>query len=389
MLVLAAPPAVALEQDFSGYATLELTTFPAEPLDPRQESNDISLAVEPEYALQWDDGRQSFITRLFGRWDQADEARSHADIREMMWLKAAENWELQVGIGKVFWGVAESRHLVDIINQSDLVENIDLEEKLGQPMVDLTLIQDWGTLDFFVLPYFRERTFPGVQGRPRTQPYVDTRKVIYESARKQQHIDYALRYAHSIDQWDLGLSYFYGTNRDPLLLPEFDSKGELLALIPYYRIIRQYGLDLQGTFDAWLLKLEVMQRFGTNTRYLGVVGGFEYTFYGVFGSSADIGVLTEYLYDSRGQQADTPFQDDILVGARLALNDEQSTEILLGPLVDRQTNSISYNLEASRRLGDSWKMELEIRYYENLQRNDLAYSFRNDDYIRFVMGYYF
>ena len=67
----------------------------------------------------------------------------------------------------MFWGVTELRHLVDIINQTDLVENLDGEQKLGQPMVQLTLLKDWGTLDFFAMPYFRERTFTGPDGRPR------------------------------------------------------------------------------------------------------------------------------------------------------------------------------------------------------------------------------
>jgi len=58
---------------------------------------------------------------------------------------------LQVG----FWGVTEFQHLVDIINQTDLVENIDTEDKLGQPMINLALINDWGTVDLFIMPYFR------------------------------------------------------------------------------------------------------------------------------------------------------------------------------------------------------------------------------------------
>ena len=36
----------------------------------------------------------------------------------------------------------------------DLVENIDTEDKLGQPMLNLAFIQDSGTVDFFVMPYF-------------------------------------------------------------------------------------------------------------------------------------------------------------------------------------------------------------------------------------------
>lgn len=56
-------------------------------------------------------------------------------------------------------GVGGPVHLVDIINQSDLVENPDGEDKLEKPLVKLTSGLPWraGTLNLFMLPYFRER----------------------------------------------------------------------------------------------------------------------------------------------------------------------------------------------------------------------------------------
>jgi hypothetical protein len=73
-------------------------------------------------------------------------------VRELVWLKVSDTWELRAGTSKVFWGVAESQQLADNINQTDLVEDIDQEDKLGQPLVNLSLVRDWGNLDLFVLP---------------------------------------------------------------------------------------------------------------------------------------------------------------------------------------------------------------------------------------------
>ncbi|MDA7657788.1 hypothetical protein N8737_03705, partial [Verrucomicrobia bacterium] len=101
----------------------------------------------------------------FGRYDGADSERSHVDLREFHIQRIADQWEWRVGVSKVFWGVTESQHLVDVINQTDLVENVDGEDKLGQPMVNLSWISDQaGVIDLFYLPYFRERTFPGRGG---------------------------------------------------------------------------------------------------------------------------------------------------------------------------------------------------------------------------------
>ena len=83
-----------------------------------------------------------------------DDQRTHADLREAYWAWQDDEYELIVGVDKVFWGVAESRHLVDIINQTDLVEDLDEEDKLGQPMVNVSVQRDWGRLGFYLLPYF-------------------------------------------------------------------------------------------------------------------------------------------------------------------------------------------------------------------------------------------
>ena len=48
-----------------------------------------------------------------------------------------------------FWGVTETAHRVDILNQTDQVESFDGEDKLGQPMVNFSWSKDWGTLDLY------------------------------------------------------------------------------------------------------------------------------------------------------------------------------------------------------------------------------------------------
>jgi hypothetical protein len=127
-------------------------SFLSDPLDPRQHNHYASFSVEPELYHSWDNDKQSFTLQPFHRHDQHDEKRTHSDIRELSWLKVFDDWELTVGISKVYWGVTETQHLVDIINQTDQVENIDSEDKLGQPMIRFSTERDWGVLDFFILP---------------------------------------------------------------------------------------------------------------------------------------------------------------------------------------------------------------------------------------------
>ena len=132
------------------------------------------------------------------RWDEKDDQRSLVDLQEAYWALEGDDYELLVGANTVFWGVTESVHLVDIINQTDAAGDIDGEDKLGQPMVNLALQRDWGELSAFVMPYFRERTFPGIDGRLRTPLPIDTDRPVYESSGGQNHVDVALRYSHYI-----------------------------------------------------------------------------------------------------------------------------------------------------------------------------------------------
>ena len=76
-------------------------------------------------------GSDLLALSLFGRVDSDDKHRSHWDVREFNWTHVANSWELQAGIGQVFWGVVEFNHLIDIVNQTDFVEDIDTEDKLG------------------------------------------------------------------------------------------------------------------------------------------------------------------------------------------------------------------------------------------------------------------
>ncbi len=373
--------------EWRGNIAAELRYFPQDPLDPRQfEGENLSVSTQPEYYTSWDNGDQTFIFTPYVRLDQNDDERTHGDIRELAWSKIAADWELSIGFRQVFWGVTESQHLVDIINQTDLVDNIDGEDKLGQPMINVKLIQDWGTLGLFALTGFRERTFPGEEGRLRTILPVDTDNPIYESSKENRRIDFAARWSHFIDIWDIGVSYFHGTSRDPLFIPN----GNFTALLPVYKIIDQAGLDVQATIGSWLWKLELISRNGfIDRRYTALTGGFEYTLVGILQTKYDLGLLAEYLFDDRGKDGTTPFDNDMMLGGRFTFNDVQSTELLAGFIFDLDNDSRSAFIEASRRIGDAWKLSVEARSFFNIEFNDALYTLLNDDYLQAELAWYF
>ena len=243
------PPADAVAgQEIRGSVFVETRVFPNDPLFAEQSDAVFSpsIGLAPEL-IWWTDGdgpelRLSPMLRL----DAHDASRRHVDVREASALWLRDGWTLMAGVGKVFWGTTESVHLVDIVNQTDGVEDIDGEDKLGQPMVNLTLERDWGALDLFVLPFFRERTFPGSEGRLRGLASV-LDDAVYESDAGRWRPDFAARWSHSLGSVDLGVAGFYGTSREPYLLPI--EVEDTVALQPYYTIIDQSSVDAQYCFS--------------------------------------------------------------------------------------------------------------------------------------------
>ncbi|NQY75081.1 MAG: hypothetical protein HRT90_10020 [Candidatus Margulisbacteria bacterium] len=362
--------------DFTGSISTEYRLYPQEGLFAGQSQHNISGVFEGEYYTTWDDSRQILTVKPFIRWDQSDDHRTHMDIRELSWIMVRGDLEWRVGLRKVFWGVLETNHLVDTINQTDFVENIDGEQKLGQPMVNMSWSQPWGLMDIYVLPWFRERTFPGSGGRfgfPFTLG-----PAAYESGNGERHVDWALRWFHIIGRWDIGVSYFKGTSRDPILTLGF----------PMYVLMEQFSTDIQLTLDSWLWKVEALTRNQQGVGYTAGGLGFEYTFYGVYETPIDVGLLGEYHFDERGLKGTTPFQNDMFTGARIVMNDVFGTEFLGGVFMDLDTTSALYRFEGSRRFGSRVKGYLNVNIFQRISSEDLLFFNRRDSYLEWGVTYF-
>ena len=388
-------PSLVIGNEFSGSIGGQTRVFFEDPLNPQQHNDYLSAVAEPAFFHDWDNGSQNLEVKLFYRKDQHDDERTHGDIRELSWTGVFDTWEVRAGISKVYWGVAETQHLVDIVNQTDQVDNIDGEDKLGQPMLKTSTERDWGTLDFFILPGFRERTFAGSEGRPRANVIIDTDSdAIYDFSSGKDHIDLAARYSHYIDDWEFGITVFSGTGREPtdFSFTGFTPAG-VAVVIPVYSLINQVGLDSQAFFGDWTWKLEAANMEVRSGAKKGInsfktVAGFEFTLVGIAESNVDLGFVVEYHYSDE-RINNTIFNNDLATALRFALNDAQSTEVLAGFTTDLDSQTIASFIEASRRLGDSWTLEAQIRTFHGVKENRLLYDFRLDDFAQIDLNYHF
>ncbi|OED38860.1 hypothetical protein AB833_17615 [Chromatiales bacterium (ex Bugula neritina AB1)] len=401
--------------DWRGNISSEITVFPSTGNGTATWKTDTAIAADIEFYHDLAD-TVSFAINPFLRIDQRDSERTHGDLREFKLTTYGDNWEFTGGIDTVFWGVTESRHLVDVINQTDGVEGVDGEDKLGQPMMNFRWFsEEAGDFEIYLMPLFREQTFAGRDGRPSSGLTVDTDTVEYESGNRRKHLDTALRWTRSFDYWDIGLHAFRGTARDPLLKLQQRAAGPVL--IPRYQQIKQAGIDAQGLYGDLSVKIEAVYRNGDEIESHGeAVTGIEYTLVGPFGAlqdndsipadwceadstnfivsficndRLDIGIVVEYLWDERGKRASHPFQNDLLAGVRLAFNDEATSDALLGVVQDLDGGATTLSLEASTRVFESYRLSFEVRKFAHTRNDSALAPFRDQSFLRVDLRYFF
>lgn len=438
-LLLAQSGAVAAELEAEGEVWFDGRLFFEDPQWLEQSDRIVqpSIALTGGLTLTFEGGDDVLRLVPFGRVDPTVSDRSHWDIREAYYLHKDDGFDILIGANRVFWGVTESKHLVNIINQPDYLEDIDGEDYLGQPMVNVSLFGDWGTLDLFAMTGFRERQFPDQEGRYSLPIEIDEGAARFESDLGIWQPDLAMRFRTTVDNWDFGLSHFYGTSREPRFGFEVSGLGELLPpalqqqiesarlgdlgslkdldnllagtgvstpealafadefvdLAPIYDVINQTGIEALGIYDDLILKFEGVTISGHGgDRIWAMVAGFEYTFADVaFLGGADIGVLGEYIYDSRdiGDGPYTVLDNELFAGLRIGFNNIDGTSLLLGGFVDLELGSTILSAELESRITDHIKVGVEARGYPYVNRDDGLAYFSQDSYVQLRLSVFF
>jgi len=346
-----------------------------------QQKNHYSFTLSPEFYFESKDQNTSFTFKTKIRKDSLDNERNLFDIQDLSLIKVKNSYETRIGIRRDFWGVTETVHRVDIINQTDQVESFDGEDKLGQPMINFSLERDWGVLDIYALIGFRERTFAGEKGRLRAPFLIDTNSAIYESGAKNLRTDFAFRWSQSYRNLEIALSHFSGTSREPKFVNKTAS-----SKTPYYGIIDQTGLEALYIMGGLALKLEAISRSGQGDRFSAATVGFEYTQVGILSSRLDLGWILELNYDDRYEES------PLALGTRLTFNDMYDSQILSGVMRNEETGETNVFVEASRRIGNCCRMSFESIYFnggnDSNKMQKMFEYLKQDDFVRLEFIYY-
>ena len=217
-------------------------------------------------------------------------------------------------------------------------------------MINFTLEHDWGAIDFFVLPYFRERTHPDERARLRGA-FPLLKNAVYDSGAGRWHTDVAVRWSYftgSPGSRRVGLPW----NQPGAALGTGDDRGRTrgAAGVPDHRSsLDRCAVDRRGDL------MEALTRGGHGDRFLAAVAGVEYT---VFGIGPDPPISDCWLNScSTDATKPAPFTRSTTrcSSGRAGRSTTRPTRrILGGPVIDYDTGEVFAFLEAERRFSDRW-----------------------------------
>lgn len=338
---------------FEGSAGLETRWFLHAPAAPEQAQHAAIGLFNPVWKLDLPGQAWRATLNIDIRLDTRDSSSRFVDISEASIHHTAGDVVWRAGIDKVFWGVAESVHLIDVINQVDPRISIELDAKLGQPMASVATFTDrFGRLEAFWLPVFRERPDQGPTSRQRL-PGGGMGDGPPGLGRARRSDDWAVRWSGTVPGMnaDVGLYYFQGLGREPVW------RGPVPQ--PSYLPMRQVGLQAQWPVGNTLWKGEALHREGHGKAFLAYVAGGEYT---VSLQGGDLGLLIEWARDHRdGNAPPTRFARSGFAGLRYRFNETGDSELRMGVLRDTLHHASMYKLEFSRRFAEHYQFSLIAR----------------------------
>jgi hypothetical protein len=327
-------------------------------------------------------GRWEQKARVFGRVDALDERRSIAFVEEAFIQVQGERLRLRIGADVLNWTATEAFHPADVINARNLDSDLENMDKLGEPMVQLhARLTEGTTLSAFYLPFRTAPRFTSPASRLTfAPPGLDLRGRPLMVSRDGQLTEgrfgfqAALLLRQTLGPADISLHALEHMDRSQPLVVVGDRNTPPRLLL---QTVRQLGGTYQHVVGPLVLKLEAAYRdFVGLAGPLGalpardhgtIAAGLEYTI-GHRGGGESMLLLegqAVLLQDAALRAAQSPFQRDVMGGYRLALNDENSRELMILATVDLERAG-EYLLSASyqQRLGDSWTVRAGLRLFQ-------------------------
>ena len=367
----------------TGNVATRVDYFPSAPVSESRSGGDLQLALTTTLDTRRNLGDKAAVAlSVFGKFNPNADQDGTAEVREAWIAHYRDNSEWRAGLLLERWGVLEAHNMVDVINPRDAVEDFQGGVRRSVPGLSLSLLGDTTTLTAWWLPYARERRLARGDDRYRTLP-LPLADAQFENGRR--HDALAVRASAIVNDTELAIAHFYGHERMPRFEALVDAAGTPVALEPHYDLINQTSVEVLRIQGDLLWKLEGLYQQSDRDSFFAFGAGVEKEWPRLGDSNVSLSLFSELYYDGRDEStgiALTPFQQDLFLGARLALNDINSTEFQVRLTTDLEYHSTLLDLRAARRLNRVWSMEASLNAFVNAKSDPALRQFRQDHLLR-------
>ena len=389
--VLLLAPLHAGEWRSKGETTAETRLFTD---DDNPETIDFNLGLFARLETRRNKGPWSIQVRAFGRVDHEDSSRDLTAVEEAWFGYRKGPWDARLGYQLLNWTATEAFHPADIMNSRNLDSNIENPEKLGELMLSLRRRVREGGLTLYYLPRYEAPNLPGPSSRLRfgSASFPIGRPLWLEGdgafSSNSYGAQWGARFNQTLGDADFSLHYLDHMDRQ---LPRF-TVTEQGVLHPVYLQVKDLGATYLQLFGSLIFKLEYAYKdfadqTGANAAlnqidHHQVAFGLEYGWASQDGSETTLLLEGQSVLgtDQTERAGLTPFQRDILAGARYARNDALGRELLITTIFDvERSREALLNISYKQRLSDTWSIQTGLRWIDAPQKGDRPVGLENLD----------
>ena len=321
--------------------------------------------------------------RLYGRLDRQDPERTLMVVEEAWVQWRFKPFKLKVGYDLLNWTATEAFHPADIFNSRNLDSDLQNYEKVGEPMVALSAKTSLGSITLYHMPTFTQPILPSPSSRLSFSPgqQLEMKRLNAEGILTDRWFtpQFGLRWRYAFDNADLSLHGIHHQDRSQPLVALVDQAPTAL-----FQTVTQVGGTYQHVIDAFILKVEAAWRLfhapnlgdqdivfldgrGGQPDHGRIALGLEYGLAHEAGSESTLILEGQALVGTTREVAsklDT-FQGDALIGYRFALNDKDSTSLLVSAIADLEYfDEFIGSVSCERRFGETWVAKASVRWIQ-------------------------
>lgn len=240
---------------------------------------------------------------------------SLVDVGEFLLRLTAGPIEGLIGIGRVAWGVSETRSPIDVMVPRAVFQDMSNGPRLGQPMVEVSVLGDWGNLDAVLFPFPRPPHFGG-----RLAETWGGLSVASGLEWGDQPVG-GLRLTRTLGPTDIALSYVRGGDRRLWIIDQGlgDAALDIVSL-------EQFGFEVQHAVGSVVLSAEGSLEGPNGDVEARVVGGLNWF------PTPYLTLTLEHGVTSTDPAEASPLLDDLMLGAQIITEDLRlSTQAFVDP----------------------------------------------------------